>query len=125
MILTSFVKFTGTLRHVFHHFTGDYVQNFFSSLNDPKIFDKNVFASNTANSSMRIAQKMNEDSIVLLQLYTEALLVNLPTPDFSMPYNVICLACTVSISGLHKSILRLRFEGSFLDMKNIKEDQSQ
>jgi hypothetical protein len=21
--------------------------------------------------------------------------VNLPTPDFSMPYNVICLACTV------------------------------
>ena len=31
----------------------------------------------------------------LLQIYTESLLVNLPTPDFSMPYNVICLACTV------------------------------
>ena len=29
------------------------------------------------------------------QLHTERLLVNLPTPDFSMPYNVICLACTV------------------------------
>ncbi len=29
------------------------------------------------------------------QLYTETLLINLPTPDFSMPYNVICLACTV------------------------------
>ena len=29
------------------------------------------------------------------QLHTEKLLVNLPTPDFSMPYNVICLACTV------------------------------
>ena len=31
----------------------------------------------------------------MVQLYTEALLVNLPTPDFSMPYNVICLTCTV------------------------------
>lgn len=30
-----------------------------------------------------------------LSLHTEALLLNLPTPDFSMPYNVICLACTV------------------------------
>jgi phosphatidylinositol glycan class T len=29
------------------------------------------------------------------QLYTETLLITLPTPDFSMPYNVICLACTV------------------------------
>jgi len=28
-------------------------------------------------------------------LHTETLLVMLPTPDFSMPYNVICLACTV------------------------------
>merc|ERR1712179_145641 len=27
---------------------------------------------------------------------TEILLVSLPTPDFSMPYNVICLACTVA-----------------------------
>lgn len=31
----------------------------------------------------------------LIQLFTESLLVNLPTPDFSMPYNVICLTCTV------------------------------
>lgn len=31
----------------------------------------------------------------LIQLRTEALIINLPTPDFSMPYNVICLACTV------------------------------
>ena len=29
------------------------------------------------------------------RMYTEALLVSLPTPDFSMPYNVICLTCTV------------------------------
>lgn len=30
-----------------------------------------------------------------LRLHTETLLITLPTPDFSMPYNVICLACTV------------------------------
>lgn len=30
-----------------------------------------------------------------LQIHTEALLITLPTPDFSMPYNVICLACTI------------------------------
>ncbi|XP_053664714.1 GPI transamidase component PIG-T [Anopheles marshallii] len=30
-----------------------------------------------------------------LQIRTESLLLTLPTPDFSMPYNVICLACTV------------------------------
>ncbi|KAJ7384981.1 hypothetical protein OS493_018670 [Desmophyllum pertusum] len=32
---------------------------------------------------------------VFLCLHTEILLISLPTPDFSMPYNVICLACTV------------------------------
>lgn len=26
---------------------------------------------------------------------TNGVMVSLPTPDFSMPYNVICLACTV------------------------------
>lgn len=31
----------------------------------------------------------------LVNIRTEALLITLPTPDFSMPYNVICLACTV------------------------------
>ena len=30
-----------------------------------------------------------------VRIHTETLLVMLPTPDFSMPYNVICLACTV------------------------------
>lgn len=32
---------------------------------------------------------------LLLQLHTEPLLVSLPTPDFSMPYNVICFVSTV------------------------------
>lgn len=31
----------------------------------------------------------------LVRIYTESVLVSLPTPDFSMPYNVICLVCTV------------------------------
>lgn len=31
----------------------------------------------------------------IIHLRTESLLISLPTPDFSMPYNVICLACTV------------------------------
>jgi hypothetical protein len=34
-----------------------------------------------------------DDSVI--RMYTEVLLVTLPTPDFSMPYNVICLTCTV------------------------------
>ena len=34
-------------------------------------------------------------SSYFLRIHTEALLINWPTPDFSMPYNVICLACTV------------------------------
>ena len=37
----------------------------------------------------------NSQEKVLFQVYTEPLLISLPTPDFSMPYNVICLACTV------------------------------
>ena len=37
-------------------------------------------------------------------MYSETLLVNLPTPDFSMPFNVICLGCTavaLAFGGLH------------------------
>jgi phosphatidylinositol glycan class T len=29
-------------------------------------------------------------------MYTQTVLVQLPTPDFSMPYNVITLTCTVA-----------------------------
>lgn len=32
-------------------------------------------------------------------MHTESLLVSLPTPDFSMPYNVICFVCTVIAIG--------------------------
>ena len=47
------------------------------------------------HKSMFISDGALPDFYELVQLYTESLLVNLPTPDFSMPYNVICLTCTV------------------------------
>ena len=34
-------------------------------------------------------------NVYLVQVRTETIVITLPTPDFSMPYNVICLACTV------------------------------
>ena len=36
---------------------------------------------------------------ILLRLHTELLLISLSTPDFSMPYNVICFVCTVIAIG--------------------------
>ncbi|XP_040837346.1 GPI transamidase component PIG-T isoform X3 [Ochotona curzoniae] len=38
---------------------------------------------------------VSDGSSYFVRLYTEPLVVSLPTPDFSMPYNVICLTCTV------------------------------
>lgn len=35
----------------------------------------------------------------VLKIYSNVLTVILPTPDFSMPYNVICLSCTVVALG--------------------------
>lgn len=36
---------------------------------------------------------------MILQLYSEPVLVSLPTPDFSMPYNVLCFVCTIIAIG--------------------------
>ncbi|XP_023287700.1 GPI transamidase component PIG-T [Orussus abietinus] len=56
----------------------------------------------------------------LVQLRTESLLISLPTPDFSMPYNVICLACTavaLAFGPLHnistKRLLLRRVKGDW------------
>ncbi|XP_075157240.1 phosphatidylinositol glycan anchor biosynthesis class T [Haematobia irritans] len=47
-------------------------------------------------SGYRFADSFNASrSSYLLTLRTESIILSLPTPDFSMPYNVICLACTV------------------------------
>ena len=53
-----------------------------------------------------------ERSDNFIRLHTETLLLSLPTPDFSMPYNVICLACTVvaiAFGSFHNLCTR-RFE---------------
>lgn len=55
----------------------------------------------------------------LVQLRTESLLISLPTPDFSMPYNVICLACTavaLAFGPLHNISTKR------LVLKNIEKD---
>jgi len=49
------------------------------------------------DSTLSYAIWGNPPSInTVVHIFTEILLVSLPTPDFSMPYNVICLACTVA-----------------------------
>lgn len=42
-----------------------------------------------------VVKVVNADSDVVYQMRTASLLLTLPTPDFSMPYNVIILTCTV------------------------------
>ena len=59
-------------------------------LNDLPIIDIFIGIERKA-SSYRENLSNDQRSPVLVQLYTEALLVNLSTPDFSMPYNVMAL----------------------------------
>lgn len=46
------------------------------------------------DSSDRLSEFMVQEKSLVLS-YTEVLLVPLTTPDFSMPYNVITITCTV------------------------------
>lgn len=50
---------------------------------------------NSLNDSTLKGKLLVKDGESFVRIHTETLLVSLPTPDFSMPYNVICLACTV------------------------------
>ncbi|CAF1058341.1 unnamed protein product [Rotaria sp. Silwood1] len=55
-------------------------------------------------NSFSLNQSLSSSSDGFVRLYSETLLVNLPTPDFSMPFNVICLGCTavaLAFGGLH------------------------
>lgn len=40
-----------------------------------------------------------DDEGDVMRIYARPLLIILPTPDFSMPYNVICLVCTVMVAA--------------------------
>ncbi|KAK2990056.1 hypothetical protein RJ640_025419 [Escallonia rubra] len=51
------------------------------------------FLEDNSSNELPLVSKMKERSSVLS--YTEVLLVPLTTPDFSMPYNVITITCTV------------------------------
>jgi len=56
-----------------------------------------------------------------LSIYSETLLMNLPVPDFSMPYNVICLTCTViaiAFGSLHNFTTR---KFVFFKSRTLKE----
>ncbi|XP_042220880.1 GPI transamidase component PIG-T-like [Homarus americanus] len=55
---------------------------------------RNVSVNNLNGSTLK-EKLLVQDRASFVRIHTETLLVSLPTPDFSMPYNVICLACTV------------------------------
>ncbi|XP_076449628.1 GPI-anchor transamidase component PIGT-like [Babylonia areolata] len=71
---------------------GFYINSAVISVNLPS--DK-TFIAPSHNTSTLLDMVSDESLSHFVRLYTESLLVSLPTPDFSMPYNVICLACTV------------------------------
>jgi len=50
-----------------------------------------------ARFEVNLTNEINTDipSTKIQNYYSRILLINLSTPDFSMPYNVICLTCTV------------------------------
>jgi len=59
--------------------------------------NKNATLLAPEDSTLSYAIWGNPPSVnTVVHVFTEILLVSLPTPDFSMPYNVICLACTVA-----------------------------
>jgi phosphatidylinositol glycan class T len=58
------------------------------------------------------------ENSTICRYYTESLLIMLPTPDFSMPYNVICLSCTV-IALFMGSMFN-----TLLNPKDVKEDET-
>ncbi|KRY17444.1 GPI transamidase component PIG-T [Trichinella patagoniensis] len=51
--------------------------------------------NDAVSKALNFSQKNFDTFKQPVQVYGESLLLNLPTPDFSMPYNVICLVCTV------------------------------
>ena len=51
--------------------------------------------TNFQNLTIHPEETQINESPMVIKIKTESLLVSLPTPDFSMPYNVICLVSTV------------------------------
>lgn len=62
---------------------------------DHLVFPINSLAHNRSSLSC-----LSDGEGDVLKMYARPLLVILPTPDFSMPYNVICLVCTVMMVAI-------------------------
>ena len=60
------------------------------------------------------------------QMYTDPILISLPTPDFSMPYNVITLTCTLLalFFGSMFNLLMRQMEPVSVDDKKNKKKQA-
>lgn len=56
---------------------------------------RNITGLPQRGSTLSDSFNSSSGSGYFVQVHTETMVVTLPTPDFSMPYNVICLACTV------------------------------
>lgn len=78
----------------------------------------NLYSSLNDSLSSNVMENIE---VMLLNMYSETLLMNLPVPDFSMPYNVICLTCTViaiAFGSLHNFTTR---KFVFHESKTFKE----
>ncbi|XP_015575968.1 GPI transamidase component PIG-T isoform X2 [Ricinus communis] len=64
-----------------------------AAISFPNFYTSKIFPSNCSVEKSPMLSKFQEKNPVLA--YTEVLLVPLTTPDFSMPYNVITITCTV------------------------------
>lgn len=82
------------------------------------------------NKPMILTIWINEQERNAVLSYTEVLLVPLTTPDFSMPYNVITITCTVFalyfgslLNGLRRRVSEeerlLKSRGKVYFLKNI------
>lgn len=58
-------------------------------------YARNYYSLPRTVSLIRESFNVSHSDGYIVQLRTESFILSLPTPDFSMPYNVICLSCTV------------------------------
>lgn len=58
-----------------------------------------VFPSKSLHSNLTTFDSNLEDEREVLRVYSRPLLIILPTPDFSMPYNVLCFVSSVLVAG--------------------------
>ncbi|CAG8451990.1 8749_t:CDS:10 [Cetraspora pellucida] len=79
--------------------------------------------SNSTNILLTTKKSLAEYIYFPIRIYTETLLVSLPTPDFSMPYNVITLTCTV-IALFFGSMFNL-LTRSFVAFVDIEKEKAE